>query len=129
MERIFTEETIKNVPERDTNEIINKFLNSDHGLTRSMSAIQIALKSNNDYKKHSEILLDEMNKNIHFLGVRFGIKSAWTIAIALIECLKKEDYFKVKNEFDKWSEDKKKGLLAWLKDYPDHSKILINGKI
>ncbi|EQB93064.1 hypothetical protein CMU93_15610 [Elizabethkingia anophelis] len=127
MEKIFSKETIKNVPDRELNEIVNNFLNSDHGLTRSMSIIQIALRVDEDYEKYSKILLNEMNKHIHFLGIRFGIKSGWTIAISLIENLKKEDYPKIKKEFDKWDKEEKEGLLDWLKNFPDHCKILREG--
>ncbi|OPC01941.1 hypothetical protein BAS10_18535 [Elizabethkingia meningoseptica] len=129
MEKIFSKETIKNVPDRELNELINKFLHSDHGLTRSMSIIQIALRVDEDYEKYSKLLLNEMNMLIHFLGIRFGIKSVWTIAISLIENLKKEDYPKIKKEFDKWDKEEKEGLLDWLKDFPDHCKILKEGKV
>ena len=129
MEKIFSEETIKNVPNRELSELINKFLNSDYGLTRSMAAIQIALKIDEDYEKYSKLLLNEMNKNIHFLGIRFGIKSAWTIAIASIENLKPEDYSKIKKEFNKWDEDEKEDLLEYLKSHAEHCKILKEGKL
>ena len=129
MEKIFLEDTIKNVPDRELSELADKFLNSDHGLTRSMSAIQIALKIDEDHEKYSKLLLNEMNKSIHFLGIRFGIKSAWTIAIVLIENLKPEDYPKIKKEFDKWDKDEKEGLLDWLKDFPNHLKVLNEGKL
>lgn len=129
MQKIFSQETILNVPNREIPEIIENFLNSDHGLTRGMSAIQIALKINDDYPKLSLLLLNEMNKKIHFLNIRFGIKSAWTLAISLIENLKPDDYFKIKKEFDRWNKEEKEDILNWLKDFPDHLKILKEGKL
>lgn len=129
MEKIFSENTIKNIPNRESNELVNKFLHSDHGLSRSMSVIQIALKVNENYPKYSQLLLSEMNKKIHFQGIRLGIKSAWTLAVVLIENLKPQDYLKIKKEFDKWDEDEKNGLLDWLEDFPDHLKILKEGRL
>lgn len=129
MEKIFSQETIKNVPNRELTELTNKFLNSDHGLTRSMSSIQIALRINENYQKYSELLLNEMNKEIHFLGIRFGIKSAWSIAVALIENLNPEDYPKIKKEFDRWDKEEKDNLLEYLKLHSDHCKILKEGKL
>lgn len=129
MKKIFSQETIINVPNRELEELTNKFLNSNHGLTRSMSAIQIALKMDENYEKHSKILLNEINKPIHSLGIRFGIKSSWTIVIALIENLKPEDYPKIKQGFDKWDNEEKERLFDWLKDFPDHLRILKEGHL
>lgn len=129
MEKIYSHETIKNVPERELSETIDNFLHSDHGLSRSMSVIKIALQVNDDYQKYSTLLLKEMNEKVHFLSIRFGIKSAWTVAISAIENLNPEDYPKIKKEFYKWDADEKQGLTEWLKDFPDHIKILSEGRL
>lgn len=129
MNKIFEQEILKNVPDRGLEELVSRFLNCDHGLSRSMAAIQIALKLAENYDKYSKLLLNEMNKEVHFLGIRFGIKSAWTIAIVLIENLKQVDYSKIKKEFDKWDNEEKEDLLEWLKSYPEHIKILKEGNL
>ena len=100
MNKIFSQETIKNLPERNVSEVINKFLNSEHNLSRELSILQIALRINENYVEHSNLLLNEMNKDIHFRNdFKLGVKSAWTLAVALIENLIPEDYLKIKKNF------------------------------
>lgn len=128
MNKIFSQETIKNLPERNVSEVIDKFLNSEHNLSRELSILQIALRINENYVEHSNLLLNEMNKDIHFRNdFKLGVKSAWTLAVALIENLIPEDYLKIKKEFHKWDEKEQRDLLDWLKDHPDHCKILKEG--
>jgi len=130
MNKIFSQDTIKNLPSRNVAEIINKFLNSEHNLSRELAILQIALRINENYVEYSKLLLNEMNKDIHFRNdFKLGVKSAWTLAVALIENLIPEDYPKIKKEFDKWDEEEKKDLLDWLKHHPDHCKVLKEGKL
>ncbi|OPC01938.1 hypothetical protein BAS10_18520 [Elizabethkingia meningoseptica] len=129
MKRILTEKMAEVLKDREISDVIDNLLHSEHHMPRSHSAILIGSNINKDYPKYLQLLLNEMNKDIHFLGVRLGVKSAWTIAISLIENLKKEDYPKIKKEFDKWDKEEKEGLLDWLKDFPDHCKILKEGKV
>lgn len=130
MNKIFSQDTIKNLPVRSASEIINKFLNSEHNLSRELAILQIALRINENYGEYSMLLLSEMNKHVHFKNdFKLGVKSAWTLAAALIENLIPEDYPKIKKEFDKWDEEEKKDLLDWLKHHPDHCKVLKEGKL
>lgn len=128
MEIIMKKEIVNDIFNNNIDDILMK-LKDDYHLARTRAAILISLRMNEDYPKYSQLLLTEMNKDIHFLGVRLGVKSAWTIAVALIENLKVEDYPKIKKEFDKWDKEEKEGLLDWLKDFPDHLKILKEGKL
>ncbi len=129
MNKIFSQETINSIKNRDTKDIIDNFLHATHDMPRSHAAILIGLRINNDYQKYSKLLLEEMAKKIHFQNVRLGIKSAWTVAISAIENLNPIDYFKIKNEFDKWDEEERQNLLEWLKHHPYHCKILKEGKV
>jgi len=125
--KIFPPNTVADIKDRNLEEI-QQHLQSDHDFPRSKTAILIGHRINEDYNKYSDLLLREMNNDIHFLNVRFGIKSAWTIAIVLIENLKKEDYGKIKSEFDKWDTEEKTGLIDYLKDHPDYIRILKTGQ-
>jgi hypothetical protein len=129
MKNILNASTIENIKDSNLDKVVEQMLNYDHDFHRGRAAILIGIRINEDYPKYSQLLISEMNKEIHFLGVRLGVKSAWTIAIVLIENLKPADYPKIKKEFDKWDEDEKEGLLDWLKDFPDHCKILKEGKL
>jgi|GEM_PF-1718833 len=129
MEKILNGSTVENIIDSDLDKVVNQMLHYEHDFHRGRAIILIGIRINEDYPKYSQLLLTEMNKDIHFLGVRLGVKSAWTIAVALIENLKAEDYPKIKKEFDKWDKEEKEGLLDWLKDFPDHLKILKEGKL
>ena len=124
MKKIISQKIIDNLPNREIDIWIKEFLHADHGLSRELAIISIASKLRENYSKYSQMLLNEMNNEVHFMGVRLGNKSAWTLAIALIENLKTEDYIRIKQEFNRWGEEEKEGLLDWLKDFPDHRKIL-----
>ncbi len=129
MKKIFSQDTVGIINNRETSDVISNLLHSDHDMPRSHAAMLIGLRIDDDYAKYSELLLKEMNEKIHFLNIRLGVKSVWTVAISLIENLKPEDYPKIKKEFDKWDKEEKEGLLDWLKDFPDHIKILKEGKL
>lgn len=129
MKKIIAKEWVKDILDTDLSEIIKNRLNADHHLPRTRAAILIGLRINEDYDKYSELLLQEMNKSIHFGGVRLGVPSAFTIAVALIENLQEKDYPKIKETFDKWEAEDKDYLLGWLSDFPDHKKILLEGKL
>ena len=125
MKKIYPKETINQVPDREISDIVKEFLNSSHGLSRTISAIQIGHKLKENYQNFSEILLNELNKEIHFESIRLGVPSAWTIAIVLAENLKEKDYPKLREEFNKWNNEEKEGLLDWLKNHPEHIQILL----
>ena len=128
MKKIYPKETISQVPDREISELESDFLNSDHGIKRTLSAIQIGLKINEDYKNNSQLLLKELNKEIHFESIRLGVPSAWTIAIVLTENLKETDFPKLRKEFKKWNHEQKELFLSWLKDHPEHIQILTGGE-
>lgn len=123
MKKIITAQMANVFSNRNDSEILNELLVSDHHLARSHAAINLGskLQAHDDYK---EILIKQMNNDVQFENVRFGIKSAWTIAVVLAENLKEKDYPRLKEAFDKWDIEEKEGLLDWLKDNPDHIKIL-----
>lgn len=129
MKKILTEKMFEVIKERETSEVIENLLNANHDLPRTHAVILIGFRINDDYKNYSKLLLEEMNKDIHFLNVRLGIKSAWTTAVALIENLKEKDYPKIKEQFDKWDLEERENLLEWLEDFPEHRKILKEGRI
>lgn len=129
MKKIFSEETIRIIKDRETVEVVSSMLNSSYHLSRSHAAILVGIRIDENYLNYMQLLLNEMNKEVHFSNIRFGIKSAWTVAISLIEHLKPEDYPKIKQEFDKWDNEEKENLLNWLKQYPEHCKILEDGHL
>lgn len=128
MKKIYPKETISQIPDREVAEIVEEFLHSSHGLSRTVSAIQIGLKLKENYQNCSEILLNELNKEIHFESIRLGVPSAWTIAVVLAENLKEKDYPKLREAFNKWDNEEKEGLLDWLENHPEHIQILMCGE-
>ncbi|MBL7730355.1 MAG: hypothetical protein JNM88_04190 [Chitinophagaceae bacterium] len=127
MKKIFPKETIADVYDHNIDDDI-KYLHSDHDFLRSKTAMLIGNRINEYYDEYSKLLLHEMNEPIHFTHIRFGIKSAWTIAIILAENLKPSDYSKLKAAFSQWSEEEKQEILQWLRNHPDHYRILSGTK-
>ena len=129
MKKIISQETINSFPKRSIVQLQKDFLHDKHDLGRTMAIICIGSELANNYFEISKLLLNEMQNKIHFGNVRLGIKSAWTLAIVLIENLKDVEHIKLKQEFDKWDIEERDALLEWLKDFPEHLKILKQGNL
>jgi hypothetical protein len=123
MNKIFDKEVVNDIYDRNIIDVI-EWLSAPHHFPRSKGAMLIAVRINENYPEYSTLLLKEMKNDIHFEPIRFGIKSAWTIAIVLIENLKSEDYPKIKQAFDTWDAEEKEGLLEYLRNHPEHRKVL-----
>jgi hypothetical protein len=127
--KIFTGASVKDMADMPIDKVINEHLRANSDLVRSRAAIFIGMRINDDYDKYSNLLLSEMNEEIHFQNVRILSKSAWTIAIILIENLRDKDFFKIKLCFDKWDVDKQEDLVFHIKDFPSYISILKTGSI
>jgi hypothetical protein len=127
MEKIYTLDSIRNVPERSFEKLKSDFLSSDSVLFRSMAAVQIGLQMGDYFSRNSKALLDEIKNDIHKDGALLGVKSLWTILVVLAENLRESDYHKLRNAFMKLDEEDRLGLLEWLSRHPTHINILKNG--
>lgn len=129
MKKIITKSWIEETGKFKDEEAINEKLHSSSDFMRSNAAIYIGLHLQSNYLRLSRILLNEMEKDVHFENVRLGIKSAWTIALVLAENLNASEYSHLKTAFSNWPKEERDGLLNWLKDYPEQKSILLNGVI
>ncbi len=123
-DKYFTRETVADIIDYSINYKLKKHLTSESDYVRSRAAIAIGLRLEENYAKLSDLLLNEMISDIHFMNIRFGIKSAWIIAMSLAENLREEDYPKLQEAFQKWNREEREGLIEYLKDLPTHVKIL-----
>ncbi|MFT6923197.1 MAG: hypothetical protein ACJA1C_002219 [Crocinitomicaceae bacterium] len=130
MNKIITKSWVKDNSSFDLQEALKEDKISSHSAAvRDSSIIFIGLSLDENYEKYTNALFVALEKDVHFGNVRLGIKSAWTIALVLAENLRPKDYLKLKNSFSKWPKEEKKGLLDWLKDYPEQSQILKFGNL
>lgn len=125
MDKVYPKEIVDQLPPLTVEELVKDYLHSGLCLSRILAAIQIVHQFEKDYTAYSQLLLDEMNAPIHFDGMDKGVKSAWTIAIVLIENLQPGDYPKLKAAFSKWEPAERAGLLGWLAPYPEQMSVLL----